>query len=151
MAATTHSFKLKSTPAELDRLCRNIEAFAKGHGLSKKDCFQINLILDELFINIITYGLNGREDQWIRVDMTLEADAVRLRVEDGGLPFDPLLAPRREPGPDAEKCPIGGLGLHFVRELSDELVYQRCGNQNVLTLRKPLSEARSAGPVTGGC
>ena len=56
MAKKEFSFELKSSLSELDNLCENLEDFGQKIGLSKKLIFEVNLALDELFTNIISYG-----------------------------------------------------------------------------------------------
>jgi serine/threonine-protein kinase RsbW len=64
------------------------------------------------------------------------ADAIELVVEDGGPAFDPL----QQATPDLEAAlddrPVGGLGIHLVRQMMDEVAYQRTGQRNRLTMRK---------------
>ena len=62
MAKKEYSFKLKSNLSELDNLCQNLEDFGKKIGLSKKLIFEINLALDELFTNIISYGFKDENE-----------------------------------------------------------------------------------------
>jgi len=62
MATKEYSFELKSSLDELDQLCQNLETFGKKFGLSKKLIFEINLALDELFTNIISYGFKDNQE-----------------------------------------------------------------------------------------
>ena len=65
-------------------------------------------------------------------------DALQAEVEDDGRPFDPLtVAPPDRTAPLAERK-IGGLGIHFVRNLMSDVAYQRIGDRNRLVLTKAL-------------
>ena len=100
--------------------------------------FKVNLVLEELGLNILTHGGkgSGRRPE-IEIVLTSEDDALTIEVLDDGQPFDPLEdAP--EPAVDAaiEERTIGGLGIHFVRTLMDEVSYRREDGRNHLTLVK---------------
>ena len=70
MAKKEFSFELKSSLSELDTLCEKLEDFGQKIGLSKKLIFEINLALDELFTNIISYGFGDEEEHIINVTLT---------------------------------------------------------------------------------
>jgi anti-sigma regulatory factor (Ser/Thr protein kinase) len=79
MAKKSYSFELKSSLSELDRLCQNLETFGNKFGFSKKLIFEINLALDELFTNIISYGFKDNDDgHIIKVTLTPEKDELCL-------------------------------------------------------------------------
>jgi serine/threonine-protein kinase RsbW len=61
---------------------------------------------------------------------------VMAEVFDDGIAFDPLKVPPPDLTADLGSRPIGGLGVHFVKTLMDEVAYRRDGNRNVLTMRK---------------
>jgi len=143
MPRKKYSFKLKSSLTELDRLCQKVEKFGRSHGLSKKSIFEINLALDELFTNIISYGFRDDAEHWIKVTITPQDDLVCLCIEDDGIPFNPVDAKQPELKCSIEECKIGGLGIHLAKNLMDEVCYERCGDKNVLTLKKNCPEAES--------
>ena len=98
--------------------------------------FKVNLVLEELGINILTHGGKGMERRpEIEIVLTSEDHALTIEVLDDGHPFDPL---QDSPNPDLaatiEDRPVGGLGIHLVRNLMDDLHYQRDAGRNRLTL-----------------
>jgi len=70
MARKEYSFELKNSLSELDKLCEYLEDYGQKIGLSKKLIFEINLALDELFTNIISYGFKDEEEHIIKVTIT---------------------------------------------------------------------------------
>jgi anti-sigma regulatory factor (Ser/Thr protein kinase) len=129
-------FKLKNRFSELDTLCQNLERFGDSLGLSKKVKIAVNLSLDELITNIISYGHTDNLDHWIKVAISCEDGLLIIRLEDDGIPFNPV----EEPPPDleapVEKRSIGQLGIHFTKHFMDDLKYERRGNKNSLTMIK---------------
>ncbi len=98
--------------------------------------FKVNLVLEELGLNILAYGGEDHERHpEIEIVLTSDDDALTIEMSDDGQPFNPLqdAAP-----PDIDALlgdrPIGGLGVHLVRTLMDDLSYQRTAGKNRLTL-----------------
>jgi serine/threonine-protein kinase RsbW len=143
MAKKKYSFELKSSLDELDNLCLNLETLGEKIGLSKKLIFEINLALDELFTNIISYGFSDEDEHTIKVTITPQKGKICLSIEDDGIPFNPIEFETPDVACSVENCKIGGLGIHIMRKLMDDICYQRCGDKNVLTLKKNLSQDES--------
>ena len=140
MARNKTTFKLKNNISELDKLGHKLTAFGNRIGLSKKCIFQINLALDELFTNIVSYGFTDNGLQWITVDLSHDDGKIRVKMEDTGHPFDPASVEIPDPVTEIEDCKVGGLGLHLVRKIMDEVTYQRCDKKNITTLIKQISK-----------
>jgi anti-sigma regulatory factor (Ser/Thr protein kinase) len=136
MAKKEYSFELRNSLAELDKLCRHLERFGQKIGLSKKVILEINLVLDELFTNIICYGFDDDREHIIRITITAENDELCICIEDDGIPFNPIKFEIPDMPHSIEDCKIGGLGIHIIRKLADDICYQRCNDKNILTLRK---------------
>ena len=143
MAKNEYTFELKNSLAELDFLCRNLETFGQKIGLPKKFIFEINLALDELFTNIISYGFNDESEHSIKVTMTPENEALCIRIEDDGIPFNPIEFETPDVACSVEECKVGGLGIHIMKKLMDDMGYQRCGKKNILTLKKKFKKPKS--------
>ena len=95
----------------------------------------INLLIEELYSNSIYYG----KAEKLKVTITLELDSELLSItyKDNGMPYDPLVeseSPNIELG--VEERQIGGLGIHFVKNLTDTQHYKRDENCNILSLKK---------------
>jgi anti-sigma regulatory factor (Ser/Thr protein kinase) len=143
MPQKKYSFKLKSSLSELDKLCQNVEKFGHTIGLSKKFIFEINLALDELFTNIISYGFKDDEEHVIKITILPQNDTLCLCIEDDGIPFNPAEVQEPDLKCSIEECKIGGLGIHLAKNLMDEVCYERCGDKNILTLKKTIAETES--------
>jgi serine/threonine-protein kinase RsbW len=136
MEQREYSFELKNSLAELDKLCRHLEKFGQQFGLPKKFKLEINLALEELFTNIICYGFDDNCEHIISMTITLENDELCICIVDDGIPFNPIKFAVPEMSHSIEECKIGGLGIHIVRKLVDDIYYQRCDAKNVLTIKK---------------
>jgi anti-sigma regulatory factor (Ser/Thr protein kinase) len=134
--AIKNSFKLKSDLSELKTLCQHLNHFGQGYGLSETFMSEINICLDELFTNIVLYGFKDDLEHIIRFNIKLNGNALILNIEDNGMPFNPLTKKDSELPADINKANIGGLGIHIVKKLVDDIWYERKRGKNRLTLKK---------------
>ena len=139
MTAGKFTFELKNLPSELDTLTQKVDHFGSAVGLPPKCIFQINLALDELFTNIIQYGYNDDGEHSIKFILTHENETVTIRVEDTGMAFNPVAIDTPEPIDTLEKCKIGGLGIHIIKKLMDDIFYQRSRGKNITVLKKKVT------------
>ncbi|HOW25391.1 MAG TPA: ATP-binding protein [Bacteroidales bacterium] len=134
---TTARIIIRNDIQELDRIREFIERHGDEWGFSTKNVFSINLVLEELITNIIFYGFDNDQVHDILIDMQLRDDQLQLLIEDDGKPFDPFSVDTPEDlDKSLEERRIGGLGIHFVREIMDTCSYERTGNKNRLLLSK---------------
>jgi serine/threonine-protein kinase RsbW len=138
MTRIAYTFELKNDLAELDRLCQNCESIGESIGMSKKMIFEMNLALDELFTNIISYGYKDDKEHIIKVNINAENNELLMRIEDDGIPFDPVMAEEPDLECRIEECKIGGLGIHLIKKLMDEVRYERVNDVNILYLKKKI-------------
>lgn len=140
MPKLEYSFELTNDLSELDRLCQCCEEVGDSIGMTKKAVFEMNLSLEELFTNIISYGFTDGKEHLIKIRLVVENDIMSMRIEDDGIPFNPMDA--EEPNLDCaiENCKIGGLGIHLIKKMMDEIQYKRDGDLNVLMLKKHIAE-----------
>ncbi|MCP4560799.1 MAG: ATP-binding protein [Bosea sp.] len=96
--------------------------------------FKLNLALDELITNTIAYGYAERKDGEIDIEMRRHDDRVVVRLIDQAVAFDPFEVAVADTTSSLEDRPVGGLGIHFVRTLIDEVSYSRDDDRNVITL-----------------
>jgi phosphoserine phosphatase RsbU/P len=130
--------KLHNELSELERVNSNLTEFGRQHGLSDKVVHDLNLALEEILTNIISYGYTDSRKHEIRVTLGMQPGAVRIEVEDDGQPFNPLDAPEPETTQPLEERRIGGLGIHLARQLMDALEYRRQEGKNLLVMKKQL-------------
>lgn len=140
MVKKVYTFELKSKLSELDRLCLHCEEIGQSIGVSDKSVFEMNLALDELFTNIISYGFQDNHEHIIKIRITIEGDQLQMRIEDDGVPFNPLESETPDFQCGIEECKIGGLGIHLIKKLMDDVQYQRVADKNILVLRRKIRE-----------
>ena len=125
--------------------------FADAHAVPAAVRRSMSVALDELLNNTIAYGFAGREGKGtggggeVRVEVELRADRLCATLSDDGPPFNPLEVSAPDTGLPVEEREIGGLGIHLVRRMMDEVSYERRADRNVVSLAKLLARGNTAG------
>jgi anti-sigma regulatory factor (Ser/Thr protein kinase) len=132
----TLNLMLVNQASEIERACTAVEEFVSGRGLSSEVGYAVALTLDEIIANVIRYGYEDGDEHIIRVRVWLDDDILSAQVADDGKPFNPLLKPAPDLDLPIDQRPIGGLGIHIMRTMMDDIEYRRLNGQNVLTVRK---------------
>lgn len=110
-----------------------VEECADRFGLGPKKKFGLLLVLEEAFVNICSYAYpDGAGEAEIACDATGALFA--LEISDRGHPFDVLSLPDPDLTLDIMEREVGGLGVHFIRMLSDSVSYRRENNRNILRM-----------------
>ena len=119
---------------QLEQIPAAVEEFAERDNWPPDLVFKLNLVLEELGVNIVNYsGATGE----IEISLASDAETVTIEITDNGRPFNPLdeLETPDISAPLDER-PIGGLGVHLVRTMMDELSYSREDGKNRLAMTK---------------
>jgi len=129
----------------LEEIARVIEAFdhfAAERGLENPTRRRVDMALDEVLNNVISYGFEDAEEvQTITVRGEVGPDQVTITIIDGGRPFNPF--EREQPATELgiEEREIGGLGIHLVRNVMDSVSYRRYDDKNEVVLVKQFGDA----------
>ena len=117
----------------LDNVIDFINLQLDNYSCSNKIRQNINLIIEEIFVNIANYAYENK-DGLIYLSIFKDNDSLVLRIEDTGKPFNLLEHPTPKLDSPADERPIGGLGVYLVKKLSDKVSYVRLGNRNVIVM-----------------
>ena len=112
--------------------------FAEAHALPADARRSISVALDELLANALTHGRTGRDPCSVTVEAQLDENRLTVTVTDDGMPFDPFAREAPDTTLSLEERSIGGLGIHLVGKLMDEVSYQRREDHNGVVLVKQL-------------
>ena len=121
----------------LGSLFECVQAFFKSEGLPTGGTFAVDLILEELFTNMVRHSREGRHD--IEVKFHWDGSKLTLVLRDVDVePFDVAVAPTIDLGRPLEERAPGGLGLHFVHMLADDISYEYADRTSTTTVTKRL-------------
>ncbi|MBR4194624.1 MAG: ATP-binding protein [Oscillospiraceae bacterium] len=129
-------------PAKRERLDA-VQAFVAerlGSACSFKSKMNIELAVEEIFINIASYAYGeGDGTATVRVERSESPAAVTISFTDRGVPYNPLAKDDPDVTSLAQERKIGGLGIFLTKKVMDEVRYEYRDGQNILTMTKKLS------------
>ena len=130
---------LKNRKEDIEKLKLRFNEFADQNGIPPGDCRKIDIVIDELLVNIISYAFKDEDLHDIDVEFEMKDRDLHMVFADNGLPFNPLTAKSPDIHQNLEERDIGGLGIHLVRNLVNDITYHRSKERNVLKLVKKIS------------
>ena len=133
------SIVLANEISEISRLNGFIEEIGEEFGLTPEVVFNLNLVLEEAVVNVINYAYPKEDHQWIYLSAKLQDGTIILVLTDTGKEFDPTMAPEADITLSADEREIGGLGIFLIRQIMNEVKYQRLDGKNILTLEKKIN------------
>ena len=131
-----YAFTLRSQLEELARALDHIEDLLLQQAAERELASEMRLIAEEGLANVLRHAYAPGEEGEIEVVLALSETEVRLELRDSGRPFNPLEHPEPDLETPTEERPVGGLGIHLIRSLTDVQTYVRRGPVNVLVLIK---------------
>ena len=132
------SIILANDIAEISKLNQFIEEVGDEFSLAPDLVFNLTLVMEEAVVNVINYAYPKEEHEKIYVSARLHEGSIIMVIADNGKEFDPTLAPEADITLSAEERPIGGLGIYLIRNIMNEVKYERIEGRNILTLEKKL-------------
>lgn len=126
--------KISITPS-LDNLPEAVAFFEEilsDADVSMKIIAQINVVLDEIFSNIVHYS----GATIVTLGCEIIENRVILRFSDNGCPYNPIDRPDPDVSLPAEEREIGGLGIFMVKKMMNDVSYKYADGLNILTLTK---------------
>ncbi len=122
---------------EIAGVAAKVDAFCAARELPEQIAYAVNLAIDEILTNTISYGYDDDDPHRIELILRLEAGALIVVTVDDSRAFDPSLV-EQMPNLEAslEDRALGGLGLFLVQQMMDHVEYQRRDGCNVVTLTK---------------
>jgi anti-sigma regulatory factor (Ser/Thr protein kinase) len=114
-----------------------VRGFFVSQGLPIEQTLDVNLIMEELFVNMVRHARSGAQD--IAIALGWDGSRLTIVMRDFDVePFDVAAAPGADIRRPLDRRTPGGLGLHLVRWLSDDLRYDYTGRTSTVTVTKRL-------------
>ena len=125
--------------SRVDEVTDFINAELEAHDVPMKTIMQIDIAVEEIFVNIAHYAYHPEVGTAAVTVAVLDAPpCVEIRLTDRGKPYDPLQREDPDVTLGVEDRQIGGLGVYMVKKSMDEVTYAYEDGQNILTIRKLL-------------
>ncbi len=130
--------KLKNQVGELARVNQFIEELGDELGLDMELRMNLNLVMEEMISNVIFYAYPEGKTAEIGLIAETHGKELTFVISDSGKEFDPTLKEDANPDLDPAEREIGGMGIFIVKNIMNEVTYQRLEGKNLLTMKKDI-------------
>lgn len=130
--------RMSSNPRLLAVVRSSVSEFSAALGFDDQQCGRITLAVDEALSNVIRHAYNNQCDHEIELNCLAQNDCLEFTFIDRGEPADPA----RICAQPLDEVALGGRGTHLIRQIMDEVRYERLPGQNRLHLKKYMPGAR---------
>ena len=120
---------------DLESLMNASTNFLEDRGVDAQAVYRINLALEEMITNIIKHGYDDYDSHEIKVSVEVRENEIVSLIEDDGHEFNPLKLEKKPGAASLAEHKIGGLGIHLIRELLDQIAYRRENGKNILEIK----------------
>lgn len=127
--------------SELANVTAFVEEELERLACSMKTMIQINVCLEEMFVNVAHYAY-GEGKGTVKISIEEENDVFSVELVDCGMPFDPLAKEDPDVTLAAEDRKIGGLGIFMVKKSMDEVSYRYEDGKNIFCMKKKLHDEK---------
>ena len=124
---------------EIRTIEKFLTEFSEQQDFPPEVLFQIQLSLEEIFTNVVSYGYDDDTGHEVEIVLSKNEQTVTVEIADDGRPFDPLQdAPEMETESKLEERRVGGAGIALAKTMMTDLRYHRDGGRNHLIMIKDL-------------
>jgi sigma-B regulation protein RsbU (phosphoserine phosphatase) len=134
-ARNTHIY-IENEPENIERIHAFITDFCNSCGIKESAINDLNLIIEELFINICNYAYSDNRTHHIYISLGFDGTEITFSIEDDGNRFDPLAYNPQPYSESIDDIKIGGQGIRIVVSLSDSINYEYKDGKNIITGKK---------------
>ena len=113
----------------IDTVCEELE-------IDMALAMSLNLAMEEAVVNVMDYAYPAGTEGEVNIEAIADETQLHFIISDSGKPFDPTAKEEVDTTLSAEERPIGGLGIHLIRQLMDDISYERKDDKNILRLSK---------------
>jgi serine/threonine-protein kinase RsbW len=129
---------IKNQVGELERVNQFIEEIGEELGLDMELLMNLNLVMEEMVSNVIFYAYP--EGKTADIELVAESNGKELTfmLSDQGKEFDPTAKEDADPDVNPMDREIGGMGIFIVKNIMNQVTYQRLDGKNLLTMKKDI-------------
>ena len=129
---------IKNQMQELERVSAFVEGIVEELKLGQDMLCELQLVMEEMVVNVISYAYP--EDTVADITLIAESDGTELTfvISDKGKEFDPTQQEDADMSINPAEREIGGMGIFIVKNIMNEVTYQRLEGHNLLTMKKTL-------------
>lgn len=131
---------IKNQMAELGKVNQFIDEIGEELGLSMELTMNLNLVMEEMVVNIISYAYPEGSDAEIELLAKSDNKELTLVLSDQGREFDPTMKEDSDMSVNPALRDLGGMGIFIVKNIMNKVTYQRLDGRNLLTMTKSIED-----------
>lgn len=120
----------------IPQLNEYIDCICEENGIDMEIAMSLNLAIEEAVVNVMSYAYPDGAQGEVKIESVVDPNQITFVITDNGIPFDPTAKEDVDVTLSAEERPIGGLGIHLIRQIMTHISYERKDGKNILTLSK---------------
>ena len=129
---------IKNRVEELERVARFIDEIGEELSLDMELQMNLNLVMEEMVSNIIFYAYPEGVEATIELLAECDGKELTLILSDQGRAFDPTLKENFDMDVNPAERELGGMGIFIVKNIMNQVTYQRLEGRNLLTMKKSI-------------
>ena len=130
--------KIKNQVGELEKVNAFIEEIGEELQLDMELLMNLNLVMEEMVSNVIFYAYPEGKTADIELSAECTGHTLTFVLSDKGREFDPTMKEDIDTATDPADRELGGLGIYIVKNIMNEVTYQRLEGKNLLTMKKDI-------------
>lgn len=127
---------IKNRMEEMERVNLFIEEIGEELGLDMELQMNLNLVIEEMVVNTISYAYPEGTEADIELKAESNGKELTFVLSDSGREFDPTLSEDPDMNVNPADRKLGGMGIYIVKNIMNEVTYQRLEGKNLLTMKK---------------
>ena len=130
--------RIKNQVKELEHVARFVEEIGEELGLDMEMQMNLNLVMEEMVSNVIFYAYPRETDATIELMAESDGKELTFVLSDQGRAFDPTLKEDADMDINPAERDLGGMGIFIVKNIMNQVTYQRLEGKNLLTMKKDI-------------
>ena len=129
---------IRNQISELKRVASFVEEIGRELQLGIELEMNLNLVIEEMVSNIIFYAFPEGTDALIEIMAESDGKELTFVLSDQGRAFDPTLMDDADVDTNPAHRQLGGMGIFIVKNIMNQVTYQRLEGKNLLTMKKEI-------------
>ena len=130
---------------EIAAVAAQIDEFCAAYNLEPHVAYAVNLSVEEILTNTISYGYDDDEPHRIDIRVSMDGSLLAVEITDDSIAFDPSTVADPDIEAALEDRPLGGLGLFLANQMMDSVEFRRGDGCNIVILTKETGDGRRTG------
>ena len=130
--------RIRNQIEELGRVNQFVESLCDELNLDAELRMNLNLVMEEMVSNVIFYAYPKEKEAVIELTAKCDGKELTFVLSDRGIEFDPTQKDDANPDINPTEREIGGMGIFIVKNIMNEVTYQRLEGKNLLTMKKEI-------------